>query len=547
MRTFAFRFAAAGTAAVFLSLLLHAQTTLPAPSQPTTRSVGPYDTSAWIGTNYTPAYCSNQVQLWHDFRPEVIDKELAAAVRHLGINTLRVYLHNMVYEAEKDKFLQRIEQFLAICDKHGIRPGFTFFDDCWNHAGVTLEPQPPIPGRHNGRWAALQDAQRKDACLPMFKAYVQDVVSAHKADKRVLWWEAYNEPNLKDAFTARIRHLAYQWAKEAGATQPVIACWDDNPDTDIVNAHGYGDDFREGGAWDRQADLNPRKGTVFTEAGARWYAGKGASNGSPIEVIRWLSRRRAQGRSTPGVYLCWELMVGNSNCRWYWGTSDGAGEPPIPWCGLMMPDCTPVSYAESEAVRSYITGKKQAMLFEDFESAPPPADPPDWKRFAASGRPGSGYLSLEGQTKLVAGQADWTDYLLEATVMLKGEGGNAGLVFRVNEPGPKADQMSGYYAGLDLKTLYLGKMRNNWQPLASVDLAKLQPKVQPNAWNLLRVAVRGDRIRVWLNPLHDDARPRIDFRDQDHPVLQGAVGVRTHGVTAAFDDLVVLPIEALEN
>ena len=37
----------------------------------------PVDTSRWVGANYTPAYCSNQVQLWHDFRPNVIDRELA--------------------------------------------------------------------------------------------------------------------------------------------------------------------------------------------------------------------------------------------------------------------------------------------------------------------------------------------------------------------------------------------------------------------------------------------------------------------------------------
>ena len=31
--------------------------------------------------------------MWHDFRPEVIEKELAAAQHYYGINTLRVYLH----------------------------------------------------------------------------------------------------------------------------------------------------------------------------------------------------------------------------------------------------------------------------------------------------------------------------------------------------------------------------------------------------------------------------------------------------------------------
>ncbi len=56
----------------------------------------------------------------------------------------------------------------------------------------------------------------------------------------MLWWETYNEPNLKDAFTAKLRELAYGWAKEIKPSQPVIACWDDHPFTDIVNAHNYG-------------------------------------------------------------------------------------------------------------------------------------------------------------------------------------------------------------------------------------------------------------------------------------------------------------------
>jgi hypothetical protein len=52
-------------------------------------------TDGLVGSNYTPAYAVNQVQLWHDFRPDVIDKELAAASRYFGISTLRVYLHDI--------------------------------------------------------------------------------------------------------------------------------------------------------------------------------------------------------------------------------------------------------------------------------------------------------------------------------------------------------------------------------------------------------------------------------------------------------------------
>ena len=79
----------------------------------------------------------------------------------------------------------------------------------------------------------------------------------------------------------------------------------------------------------------------------------------------WLENRRAAKQSTPGVYLCWELMVGNSNCRWYWGTPPDAPEPTVPWCGLLWPDATPVSLAEAEAVRRYVTGKGRALFFDD--------------------------------------------------------------------------------------------------------------------------------------------------------------------------------------
>ena len=498
----------------------------------------PFQTAGWVGANYTPAYCSNQVQLWHDFRPEVIDRELAAAKRHLAITSLRVYLHSLVYEAERDAFLQRIDRFLAICDRHGIRPGFVFFDDCWNHKGVTLDPQPPVKGRHNGRWAACpQDAERTEAHLPRLKAYVQDVVRPHRLDKRVLWWEIFNEPRRKAAYSQKLRKLGYQWAKELKPVQPVICCWDDSPETDVVDAHNYGSDF---GRWDRQADLNPEKGCVFTEAGARWYAGKPASNGSPVEVIHWLEGRKAAGRYVPGVYLCWELMVGNSHCRWYWGTRDGTPEPPVPWCGLLWPDGSPVSLAEAEAIRSYVTGKRRALFFDDFQTAPV-ATRPGWTRYGKA-QAGSRWLSLEPDVKMIAGDPKWTDYVVEATVMLKGESGNAGLVFRVNDPAVGPDALRGYYAGFDTKTLYLGKMSRNWRELARFDLAKLECGVRPDTWNLLRVAVLGDRIQVWLNRTHGESALRIEHRDGTAPILSGSIGARTHRVAARFDDVVVLPL-----
>jgi hypothetical protein len=53
-------------------------------AEPANPRSGPFTTSSWVGSNYTLAYASNQVQVWHDFGPEVIDKELAAAQRYFA-------------------------------------------------------------------------------------------------------------------------------------------------------------------------------------------------------------------------------------------------------------------------------------------------------------------------------------------------------------------------------------------------------------------------------------------------------------------------------
>ncbi len=513
----------------------------------------PGKTATWIGSNYTPAYAANQVQLWHEFKPEIIAQELAAAHRHFGINSLRVYLHYINFRDDRENFLRNLGTFIGLCDRAGIKPGFVFFDDCWNHKDVSLKTEAAVPGRHNGRWAAVQDVDRKDENLPFFEAYVSTIVKQYANDPRIHWWEIYNEPNRSDRFTELLCQKGFAWTKAQKPTQPVICSWDDNPQTEIVDAHNYSNDFSVGGAWDRQADANPAKGCVLTEAGARWHAGQPASNGSPIEVMHWLNRRKSKGQSLPGVYLCWELMVGNSNCRWYWGTPDGTMEPPIPWCGLLFPDGTPVSYAEAEAVRSYATGKPQAMLFQNFQDCAPvvvPPDPAGWQRFAgAPGGSSSRWCALAANEKIVAGDPNWKDYVVETTVMLRDDvnQGNVGICFRVSKPGPGPDEMTGYFAGFNGSKLYVGRMENNWLELANVDLTNQPNKITKGSWNLLRVAIKGDRIQVWLNPSVGRTGPLVDVRDTKAPIPQGGIALRTNNAPASFDDVVVLPISVIED
>ncbi|MDR2762493.1 MAG: DUF1080 domain-containing protein [Planctomycetaceae bacterium] len=534
-------------------------------------------TEKWVGTNYTPAYACNQVQFWHDFRSDSVVKELDAAKKYFALNTLRVYLHPINFEQDKENFFKNLESFIQICAARKIKPGFTFFDDCHRHENIYLDkPTEPIKGYHNGRWAASpQDRDRDLNNLDRYKPYIQEIIGKYKNDNRILWWETFNEPNMKSKWSVEMRKASYKFAKEINPKQPIICCWDESPETDIVNVHNYTVDFKQ---WDRQTELNPSKGCMFTEAGARWFAPR-QNSGEPVDVIRWLEYRKSQNKYTPGVYLCWELMVGNSNCRWYWETPQNSPEPTVPWCGLMWSDCTPVSLAESEAIRKYITGKSNALLFDDFTktnfsttaaTTNNPENIGKWRIYSNQKNQYSfepNVNKLESNSIQIANDKVWNnshdDYILECRTMLLSENGNAGLIFRVNDLGNNGvDDFNGYYVGFDKNTLYLGKMKKqsqnidsnkinqpSWNELQRFDLNKLECKVTLGVWNQIRIAVKGNQIRVWFNRMHESTDKenglRINYTDNNSPVQKGTVGMRTFKCNANFDNIIVCPNDNL--
>ena len=216
----------------------------------------------------------------------------------------------------------------------------------------------PTQGVHNGCWlAAPQDARRHNGTVP-FEGYVRGIVRALKADPRVAWWEIFNEPQRGNTFSLALRDAAYRWAKDEAPLAPVISCWDDSNNTDIVDHHQYYvpsyTNYLSNAVFS-----NPAKGGIVTEAGCRWYQGTSSDSGSPLVTVNWLDglkRNNSGAPFVPGVMLSWEVMVGHSMTRWHWGTSAGAAEPALPWCGSLYPDGTPVSYTEAAALRRYTRG-----------------------------------------------------------------------------------------------------------------------------------------------------------------------------------------------
>jgi hypothetical protein len=199
-----------------------------------------YAQQPWlVGSNFIPSNAINQLEMWQatTFDPQEIDKELGWAEK-LGMNTMRVFLHDLLWKEDAPGFSQRIDTFLSIAAKHRIRPVFVLFDSCWDPVPKLGPQHPPIPGIHNSGWvqspgaAALQDASQ----YPRLKAYVQGLIGKFSNDPRILAWDLWNEPNdpsdgpygKLDAKNKRqieeaLLPQVFEWARSANPTQPLTS------------------------------------------------------------------------------------------------------------------------------------------------------------------------------------------------------------------------------------------------------------------------------------------------------------------------------------
>ena len=141
-----------------------------------------YTQHSWlVGSNYIPATASNELEMWQQdtFDPKRIDLELSWA-ESIGLNTMRVFLHDLVWQQDAKAFTRRIDTFLQIASKHHIKPIFVLFDSCWDPAPHLGPQSPPVPGVHNSRWVQSPGAAALDdpAQYPRLEAYVKGVVKA---------------------------------------------------------------------------------------------------------------------------------------------------------------------------------------------------------------------------------------------------------------------------------------------------------------------------------------------------------------------------------
>src|SRR5262249_42029060 len=85
-----------------------------------------YKKVPWMaGANFYPANAINQLEMWQKetFDPATIDRDLGYSAG-IGMTVMRVYLHHLAWETDKQGFIDRMKQYLAIADKHRIKTIF---------------------------------------------------------------------------------------------------------------------------------------------------------------------------------------------------------------------------------------------------------------------------------------------------------------------------------------------------------------------------------------------------------------------------------------
>ena len=332
-----------------------------------------YAREQWpVGANYISSTASNQLEMWQadTFDPLTIDRELGWA-EGLGMNTMRVFLHDMLWQKDSAGLEKRINVFLKLADKHHIKPLFVLLDSVWDPF-PELGPQPaPKPGIHNSRWVQspgapiLMNPKKWDNVL----AYVQGVITDYRTDKRILGWDLWNEPDNtnqgsygkvdapnKQEWVTKLLPKVFEYARAALPEQPLTSgVWRGDwsgadklspvekiqlENSDVISFHSYGkpEEFSQRVAWLAAW----RRPILCTEYMAR-------PNGSTFQAILPIAKK-----DNVAAYN-WGLVAGKTQTYLPWDSWQKPyvdREPPVWFHDIFEKDGKPYSQAEVDFIRS---------------------------------------------------------------------------------------------------------------------------------------------------------------------------------------------------
>ena len=322
-----------------------------------------------VGSNFIPSTAINQLEMWQadSFDLPTIDRELGWA-ESLGMNTMRVFLHNLLWQQDSAGFLKRMDQFLAVAEKHHIRIMFVLLDSVWDpnpHLGKQRDPRPHV---HNSGWMQapgadlLKDDSRWNKEL---KPYVIGVIAHFRKDKRVLLWDLMNEPDndsrqYKDQELRNKAEVALQllkqeweWARSAQPSQPLTSGvwkgdWSDAHISEMARFQLENSDVITFHCYDQPEVMKKRiaslrrfhRPVICTEYMARPLGSTFAA------ILPVLKQERV------GAYN-WGFVSGKTQTIYPWDSWEKiySGEPTLWFHDIFRQDGTPYDSKETEFIR----------------------------------------------------------------------------------------------------------------------------------------------------------------------------------------------------
>jgi len=336
-----------------------------------------YGKQPWlVGANFLPSTAINQMEMWQaeTFDTATISRELKWAAS-IGMNTMRVFLHDQVHRDNSQGFKKRIEIFLRIANRYNIKPLFVLFDSCWDpfpHPGKQHEPAPFL---HNSGWVQGPgaDALKDTTQYPRLKKYVVDIVTSFSKDTRILGWDVWNEPdNTNNSSYGRfepynkvelVHNLlkkVFVWTRLANPSQPITSgVWAGNwasddsllsiektmiEQSDIISFHNYdsGSEFEKRVKWLQRYD----RPIICTE-----YMSRG--NGSTFEGSMPVAKKYKVGA------INWGLVSGKSQTIFPWDSwqKKYTAEPELWFHDIFRADGTAYKKSETDFIRELTQGK----------------------------------------------------------------------------------------------------------------------------------------------------------------------------------------------
>ncbi|HTN06281.1 cellulase family glycosylhydrolase [Agriterribacter sp.] len=335
-----------------------------------------YAKQEWlVGCDFVPSTAINQLEMWQaaTFDTATINRELGWAAS-LGMNTVRVYLHDLLYQQDAEGFLQRMDEFLQIASRHHIKPLFVLFDSVWDPFPKLGTQREPKPGVHNSGWVQNpgKEALLDSVQYPRLETYVKGVVEKFASDDRVLGWDVWNEPeNMNNEYYRKMEppnkadivlvllKEAFEWARSVNPQQPLTAgLWSGNwsapeklkpietlmvEESDVISFHNYD----SAASFEKNILELQRYGRpiLCTEYMAR-------GNNSTFEGSLPLAKKH-----NVAAYN-WGLVDGKSQTIYPWDSWKKAynAEPEVWFHDIFKKDGTPYRKAETDLIKK-LTGK----------------------------------------------------------------------------------------------------------------------------------------------------------------------------------------------